>query len=108
MLVSSGYKDHIIHTLVAIGAKAYLVRRAVAPDVATAIAHLTQIRAQLPEAIGLYVLKVVLGGARSTLGSLYPEPGATSVKDELVRLMLTSEVDRGKDLNVEKVTQVLL
>ena len=103
MLVSSGYKDHIIHTLVAIGAKAYLVRRAVAPDVATAIAHLTQIRAQLLEAIGLYVLKVVLGGARSTLGSLYPEPGAARVKNQLVRLMLASKVHRREYLDVKEV-----
>ena len=45
------------------------------------------------------------GGA---IRCLYPEPGAASVKDELVRLPLTAKVHCAEDLNVKEVRQVLL
>ena len=70
---------------------------------ATSIANLTQIGAELPEAGRFDVLKVVLRGAPSALRSLYPEPRAASVEDKLVRLMLTAEVHCREYLDVKEV-----
>ena len=60
---------------------------------ATAVAHLAQIHAQLLEARRLDVLKVILGRARDALRCLYPEPRAASVEDQLMRLVLAAKVD---------------
>ena len=43
-----------------------------------------------------------------TIRSLYPEPWATSVEDQLVGLLLGTEVYCGEDLDVEEIWQVFL
>ena len=50
LLIGCRNKSHVIHALVVIGAEADLILGAVAPNVTTAIAHLTEVCAQLPEA----------------------------------------------------------
>ena len=92
MLVGSGDEGHIIDALIVRCAQADLVGRSVAPDVATAVAHLTELRANLFESFRLNVVKGIFGSTGRTLWRLYPEPRAASVEDQLMWLMSTAEV----------------
>jgi len=62
----------------------------------------------LREGRRLLVFEIVGGRASCAFRSLYPKPGTTRIEDQLVRLLLASEVNSGEDLNVEEVGQVLL
>jgi hypothetical protein len=75
---------------------------------ATAIAYLTDLCILLLERRRLFVLEVVRSRARRALRSLYPEPGASCIEDQLVRFLLASEVHSGKNLDVKEVGQVFL
>ena len=104
LLIGRRYESHIGHALVRLGRQANLVRRSVAPDVPTTIAHLTQLTRAIPLKCGrLFVLEVIRSRASLTLRCLYPEPGATCVENELMWLSLASKVDCGKYLYVEEV-----
>jgi len=108
LLVGRGDESHIFDALVCLGTETDRVLRSIAPDVATAIAYLTESLRLLLEKCRFFVLEVVRSRARRALRSLYPEPRTTCVEDQLVRFLLASKVHRRKNLDVKEVGQVFL
>lgn len=102
-LVGGSNESHVVYALVTGCTQADLVLGSVPPNVATAIAYLGQHGRVLSKSFGLSVFVIIGCGARLALRSLYPEPGTSSVKNELMRLMLTAKVHSAENLDVKEV-----
>lgn len=107
-LVGGCDESHVVYALVTVCTQTYLVLRTDAPNVPTSIAYLRQHRWFLLKCLWLPVSVVVCCRARLALRSLYPEPWTTSIKNELMRLMLAAKVHCAKNLDVKEVRKVLL
>ena len=94
LLVCRCDECHVGYALIRLGGEAHLVGGSVSPDVPASIADLAQVaRVVSPERRRLLILEVVRSRTCLTFWCLYPEPGAASVENQLVRLSFAAKVD---------------